>query len=197
MGGKLCCIKRNRTIVTENPIHGVQQEEEVQEEEIQGIRAHAVTRVPHDVTWDDTVPFVIPISDGRVIKVYDGDSITVAAALPYPQSALYRVSVRLNGIDAPELRTTNDSEKELAVMAKHALAELVMGKWVRLRETSMDKYGRLLAEVYVGRKHNEIHVNQWMINKRFATGYDGGTKHVPDDWMKFHRSVVVASEVTE
>jgi len=33
---------------------------------------------------------VPPIKHGRVIKVYDGDTITVAARMPYPKSPLYR-----------------------------------------------------------------------------------------------------------
>ena len=143
--------------------------------------------MPRDVTWNDTVPFVIPVNGGRVIKVYDGDSITVASFLPHPQSQLYRIPVRLNGIDTPELRTSDESEKQLAVMARDALSNLIMGKWVMLENTAMDKYGRLLADVFVGKQR--LHLNQLMIDQRFATDYGGGTKHSPDDWMRFHRGL--------
>ena len=54
--------------------------------------------------WKDTMPFIPPISGGVVIKVYDGDTITIASKLPYKKSPLYRFSVRMNGIDAPELK---------------------------------------------------------------------------------------------
>ena len=42
----------------------------------------------------------------------------------------------------------------------------------------MEKYGRLLADVYV----DNIHVNQWMLDNKYAVPYDGGTKHRPSDW---------------
>ena len=45
-------------------------------------------------------PFVPPISEGMVVKVYDGDTITIVSQLPYPSSPYYRFSVRLNGIDS-------------------------------------------------------------------------------------------------
>jgi endonuclease YncB( thermonuclease family) len=139
--------------------------------------------VPSSIGWDDTVPFVPPVKHGRVIKVYDGDTITVAAALPFKGSRVYRFSVRLNGIDTPEMRTSDDSEKAIAVKAKKALSELILGKWVELRNTDNDKYGRLLADVWF----QGTHVNKWMIDNRFAVAYDGGTKETPDDWRVYYR----------
>jgi hypothetical protein len=41
--------------------------------------------------WKDTVVFVPPITGGIVIKVYDGDTITIASKLPYDESKLYRL----------------------------------------------------------------------------------------------------------
>ena len=55
-----------------------------------------------DIKWEDTIEFTFPIKGGRVIKVYDADTITIASKLPYDKSPLYRLSVRLNGIDTPE-----------------------------------------------------------------------------------------------
>jgi len=43
------------------------------------------------IKWEDTTPFVFPISGGQVIKVYDGDTITIASKLPYDSSPLYRL----------------------------------------------------------------------------------------------------------
>ena len=47
------------------------------------------------ITWEQTKPFVPPIVSGEVIRVYDGDTITIAAKLPYAASPLYRFQVRL------------------------------------------------------------------------------------------------------
>ena len=67
---------------------------------------------PPIIELKDTVPFTFPIENGQVIKVYDGDTITIASKLPYDASPLYRLSVRLNGIDTPEIKGKNDDEKE-------------------------------------------------------------------------------------
>lgn len=68
-----------------------------------------LTYVPETTTWADTIPFVHPVNSGICIKVYDGDTITIAAKLPYKGSPIYRFSVRLNGIDTPEIKgKTND-----------------------------------------------------------------------------------------
>lgn len=55
------------------------------------------------INYVDTIPFVPPITSGKVIKVYDGDTITIASKLPYDHSPIYRFSVRLLGIDSPEM----------------------------------------------------------------------------------------------
>ena len=35
-----------------------------------------------NVTYEDTVPFIPPITSGKVVKVYDGDTLTIAGRLP-------------------------------------------------------------------------------------------------------------------
>ena len=50
------------------------------------------------IEWKDTQAFIPPICEGQVIKVYDGDTITIAAKLPYNDSLLYRFSIRLNAL---------------------------------------------------------------------------------------------------
>lgn len=123
-------------------------------------------------TWDDCVPFCPPITSGYVIKVYDGDTITVAAKLPYESSPLYRFPVRLNGIDTPEIKGKTPEERDAAKRSKEALENYILHKTVHLRNTSTEKYGRLLADVYLG----DTCLNQWMLDNKYAIPYDGGTK---------------------
>ena len=141
-----------------------------------------IAAIPDDIEWKDTVPFVAPINQGRCIKVYDGDTITIAAKLPYKHSPIYRFSVRLNGIDTPEIKGKDDDEKKCAQLARDALKELIIGKVIQLRNVQTEKYGRILAEVYC----DNINLNDWMVRERFAVKYDGGTKVSPDSWMKYH-----------
>lgn len=134
------------------------------------------------IEWKDTVPFVFPIQGGQVIKVYDGDTITIASKMPYPESPLYRFSVRLNGIDTPEIKGKNEDEKEIAKKARNELTTLIMNKEVTLKNVQSEKYGRILAEVYLG----DICLNDWLIEKKFAVKYDGGTKQIPESWKTYH-----------
>lgn len=133
------------------------------------------------IKWSDTVPFTFPISGGQVIKVYDGDTITIASKLPYPESPLYRLSVRLNGIDTPEIKGSNDDEKQAAKNARDAVSDLIMQKHIRLENVQSEKYGRILADVYF----KDLHLNKWLIDNRYAVEYDGGTKIAPKSWLRY------------
>ena len=117
-------------------------------------------------------PFIPPISSGFVVKVYDGDTITILSKLPYKDSALYKFSVRLNGIDCPEIKGETLKEKQCAQLAKDELSKLILNKHVLLKDLKTEKYGRILAEVYL----DDLHLNQYMLDKNLAVKYDGGTK---------------------
>jgi endonuclease YncB( thermonuclease family) len=134
------------------------------------------------IDWKDTIQFVPPVEKGVVIKVYDGDTITIASKLPYPTSPLYRFSVRLNGIDCPEIKGKDENEKLCAQIAKQEMTELILNKIVTLKNVQTEKYGRILADVYIG----DLHLNKHMIEKRLAVNYDGGTKISPSNWMDYY-----------
>ena len=106
-----------------------------------------------DIKVEDTVEFTFPIKGGRVIKCYDADTITIASKLPYKESPLYRLSVRLTGIDAPEIKGKSEEEKELAKQARDFVSNLILNKYVRLENVESEKYGRILADVYIGDVH--------------------------------------------
>jgi endonuclease YncB( thermonuclease family) len=132
----------------------------------------------NDVEYKDTVGFVPPIMVGKVIKVYDGDTITIASKLPNTETPIYRFSVRLSGIDSAEIHGKTPNEKKKAIIARDKLNELIFGKMVHLKNISTEKYGRMLADVYL----DNLHINQWMLDNKFAVPYDGGTKHRPTEW---------------
>ena len=70
------------------------------------------------INWENTKPFIPNIKYAKVIKVYDGDTITIAAKIHPLDSNYYRFSVRLAHIDCPELKTKNKDEKNYAEKAK-------------------------------------------------------------------------------
>lgn len=135
-----------------------------------------------EIDWTDTIEFVPPVEKGMVIKVYDGDTITIASKLPYLSSPLYRFSVRLNGIDCPEIKSKDENEKQCAQIAKKEMSDLILNKIVILKNVQTEKYGRILADVYIG----DLHLNNHMIEKRLAISYDGGTKINPSNWMNYY-----------
>ena len=122
-----------------------------------------------------SIQFVPPITEGEVIHVYDGDTITIVSKLPYDASPLYRFSIRLAGIDCAEIKGKTEQEKELAQEAKCALQKLILNKVVLLKNLKTEKYGRVLADVYLG----DLHVNQWLLDNKYAVQYSGGKKA---DW---------------
>lgn len=134
-----------------------------------------------NIKWEDTIPFTFPINGGQVIKVYDGDTITIASKLPYDISPMYRLSVRLNGIDTPEIKGKTDDEKVAARNARDNLSNLILNKYVRLENVQSEKYGRILADVFIG----DLNINEWMVNERYAVKYDGGKKIKPESWINY------------
>lgn len=134
------------------------------------------------IIWKDTIQFTPPIEKGIVIKVYDGDTITIASKLPYENSPLYRFSVRLNGIDCPEIKGKDEHEKQCSQLAKQELSDLILNKIITLKNIQTEKYGRILADVYL----DDFHLNKHMLDKRLAVIYDGGTKISPKNWMDYY-----------
>ena len=91
------------------------------------------------------------------------------------------MSVRLNGIDAPEIKGKSAEEKEVAKEARDFLSNLVLNKMIRLENVESEKYGRILADVYLG----EVHLNELLLKERYAVKYDGGTKLKPVSWLRY------------
>ena len=128
-------------------------------------------------TTRNTPRFLPDVQRGKVTAVYDGDTLTVAARHGR-QGRPYRVSVRLSGIDAPEIRSAASAdEKRAAIAARDALRAAILGELVTLTVHSFDKYGRLLASVAHAHEGDMSH---WMIDAGHARPYDGGKRGA---WM--------------
>ena len=137
--------------------------------------------IPNNLNRKELPKFRPRINHGRVIEVYDGDTITIAT---HESGDLFQFQVRLMGIDTPERRTKDASEKEVALIAKQELEEMISGEIVQLHNVDLDKYGRILANVMY---HNKD-VGVSLIEKRLAVPYFGKTKKSPTNWMQFYKS---------
>jgi endonuclease YncB( thermonuclease family) len=99
----------------------------------------------------------------KVIRVYDGDTITV-------MMAGQKQSIRLVGIDTPEKsRKKNEPGQPFSQKATKFLAGLVLGKDVSIKEYGNDRYGRVLGVIYAG----PINVNLEMVRNGYAEVYRG------------------------
>ena len=119
------------------------------------------------------IQHVIPF---QVSSVYDGDTITGIARL-WP-NLLHRTSVRLRGIDTPELRNGCEDSKALAVIARSLTDSLVKAAHVvALSEPGLDKYGgRVVADVLVDGRN----LSTLLIERGVAKPYSG--KGSRPDW---------------
>ena len=124
--------------------------------------------------FKDYRPFIPKFTEGRVVKTYDCDTITVVAPV---EDTLYRWSVRLDGIDAPEIRSKVPREAKCAKAGRHYLAQRILGETVKLEIKKSDKYGRLLCRVFYGGSD----MSEEMIDNGYAQAYDGGKKSNFDD----------------
>lgn len=80
------------------------------------------------------------IYSARVVHVVDGDTVRVEIAIWQDQAI--STSIRLRGIDTPEIRGKCARERELALKAKAALAEILpAGSLITISRIRPDKYG--------------------------------------------------------
>ena len=113
----------------------------------------------------------------RVIDVYDGDTLTIAMEL-YGTISSFRV--RLAHIDTPELKPVMNLPDRAEVVARGKAARdhlisLILGHIVWIDILGYEKYGRLLADIYIN-ETDSISVNEKMITDGYGTAYEGGTK---------------------
>lgn len=80
----------------------------------------------------------------KVLRVIDGDTICVGF---YSTQQPTKVSVRIRGIDTPELTSNNTEEQALAEAARDRLNAFLGNAIVTLEDVGTEKYGRVLATV--------------------------------------------------
>jgi len=118
------------------------------------------------------IPDYGSISGVKYISNYDGDTIKVDIKDAHPLFGS-EVSVRLYGIDTPEIKSKNKCERQKTVEAKEVVKNLLSNaEKVSLKEVRRDKYFRILAKVYA----DDVNVSDELIKKNLAYAYYGDTK---------------------
>ena len=112
----------------------------------------------------------------RVLSVYDGDTVRVEAAM-WP-GLTWTGSVRVEGVDTPEIRGKCEKEKRKAVAARDFVRQRV-GKRVVLENVRKGKYaGRVVARV---RLADGSDLTELLIRAKLGRPYTGGRRQ---GWCK-------------
>ncbi len=104
---------------------------------------------------------VVVSSPFKVIKVGDGDTITVQDIQTYE-----KFKVRLYGIDAPE------SDQRSGTQSKQFLSDQILNREVILDIKNTDRYKRKVAVIYL----NDVNVNELMVKEGWAWWYQAYAK---------------------
>jgi micrococcal nuclease len=98
----------------------------------------------------------------KIVKVYDGDTVTAEVDLGFKVS--FTIKVRLFGIDTPEIR---GEERPEGLIARDKVREMILDKEVIIRtiKDSTGKYGRYLGVIYT---LEGINLNEWLVENGYA-----------------------------
>lgn len=123
---------------------------------------------------------VSPVSaeplQATVVRVYDGDTITVD--IPgWPELVGDNISIRVDGVDTPEIRGKTEREKALAIIARDEVRKVIPnGSTVCLTDCKRGKYFRLICGVET---IDGIDLTRYLINGGYGIPYHGGKRK---DW---------------
>jgi endonuclease YncB( thermonuclease family) len=118
------------------------------------LSTNAMTGINASAKYLDGVGSIV----SKVVSVYDGDTFTViipSDPSSYATSRFYLRPVRMFGYDSPEMKVAvkdpmRAKKKQAGLDAKAYAEALVLNKFVLIRPCAKpDKYGRLLAHMYV------------------------------------------------
>lgn len=101
-------------------------------------------------TYPQTQDKLYPdVKVSRLLRVIDGD--TFACDIDeHSAIAGKNISIRLRGINTPELKNRNEEERKFANLEKQRLSDLLnSARVIELRNIDRDKYFRIDADVYI------------------------------------------------
>ena len=107
----------------------------------------------------------------NIISIYDGDTFRVDIE-NFPDIVGKNISIRVNGIDTPEIRTKDPVEKEKAIKARDFARDLLYGaKVVMLKNLRRGKYFRIIADVHLLTEHETKNLAEELLKEGHAIPY--------------------------
>ena len=148
----------------------------------------------------------------RVVNVIDGDTLTLIIPI---FDDCFKFYVRLSGIDTCEIHSNNEENKEKGLKAKYRVIELICKNkkltdiicitkkqiieifdknvytvWIECED--FDKYGRLLAKVYLELKKKDVKtIGDILIEEKLAYKYEGNTKLSEEEQIKILQEIKI------
>jgi len=132
-------------------------------------------------------------------RIVDGDTIIADIDLGF-DIILKSQTIRLNGIDTPEIHSEDEIEKKQGLISKQKLTELLTNQNSPLafnpknniilfveKNNYKDKYGRVLGTIFV----STININEYLISNSYAVAYNGENKDKIKDLHLKNRQVLV------
>ena len=109
------------------------------------------------------------LTPDQVVDVYDGDTFKIDLPSMHPLFG-DDLSIRLFGVDTPEMRGTTDEVKELAMQAQQVTEKALKGaSKIELRNPQRGKYFRIVSEVWIDGES----LAEMLKKKGLAKDYDG------------------------
>lgn len=106
---------------------------------------------------------------GEVLNVLDGDTVNVKVRVWIGTEI--ETSLRIEGIDAPEMKGKCEKERTLAEAARQEVIHLLNNSPVQIYNIRLEKYaGRVLAQVQTA---NGVDIAKHMLEKGLARSYHG------------------------
>ena len=112
------------------------------------------------------------IDNAQYVRNYDGDTVTLNLPGLHPIIG-EKISIRVNGIDTPEIKGKCEKEKYDAKQAKEMVADILKdAEQITLKNMERGKYFRIAADVFVDGEN----LANMLIEAGMAVRYDGGKK---------------------
>ena len=109
------------------------------------------------------------LTPDQVVSVYDGDTFKINLPDMHPLFG-DDLSIRLFGVDTPEMRGTSDKIKALAMQAQQITEQALKGaSKIELRNPQRGKYFRIVSEVWIDGES----LADMLKAKSLAKDYDG------------------------
>lgn len=133
----------------------------------------------------------------KIIKVVDGDTVDVDIDLGFGVW-MRNQRIRMYGIDAPESRTSNKTEKKYGLASKRFLEDMCddkNGLVLRTHKDKKGKFGRILGELWRTTNYADQSINEYMLEKYHAVRYMGQSKdEIRDEHIKNRLKVTLNEE---